>query len=369
MPFRPLSCLLVLTLMLAACSRTEHQPATRGAGAAPDEVILYTSADADVVTLVTEAFEKATGIHVRWVGDTEVTKTTGLVQRLLAEKETPRADVWWSSEPFGTIRLAREGLFDAYTSAAAEQSLVEGWPRALRGKDSTWYGFASRARVFVYNTDRVRPEDAPTTLAAFASPRFKDRLGIARPQFGTTRGHMGVIMQIQGEVGLRAWLTMLRDNGVRIYDSNSAVVRAVATGEVHVGLTDTDDVWSGQRQAFPVGLVYERNDIAANPTASFAPPPATLEIGWGPLVLPNTVALVKGARHPEAAKRFIDFLLSEEVARLLAASDSHNIPVQPAVGADPAFAKYAIADPMGVDLEQAADRIDEAMKLCDELLR
>ena len=51
------------------------------------------------------AFVDETGIEVRLVGDNEAVKTTGLMQRIIAERGRPGADVWWSSEPFATIRL------------------------------------------------------------------------------------------------------------------------------------------------------------------------------------------------------------------------------------------------------------------------
>jgi iron(III) transport system substrate-binding protein len=277
--------------------------------------------------------------------------------------------VWWSSEPFATINLAAEGIFEPYTSDAGEAGMPGGWPSGLRAKEGTWYGFAQRARVVVYNTDRVKEEDVPRTLAALTDPKFKGRVGIARPRFGTTGGHMAAIAQIHGLDGLRTWLTALKDNGVRLYDGNASVMRAVANGEILVGLTDTDDVWAGRRNGYPIDAAYERNDVAANPTSSFRPPPATLEIGWGPLVMPNMVALVKGGPNPENGRKLVDFLLSEIVERLLAESDSHNIPVRPSLAAKPAFRKYAVEAPMVIDLEQVAGMMGEALRVCDEVLQ
>lgn len=358
---------LMSALLVGACGR--EAPAARGGGNGKNEVVLYSSADTDFVKLVTAAFEKETGITVKWVGDTEATKNTGLVQRLRTEKDAPRADVWWSSEPFATINLAGEGIFEAYTSGAAEAGMPGGWPAGVRAKDGTWYGFAQRARVVVYNTERVKEEDVPRTLAALTDAKFRDRVGIARPRFGTTGGHMAAIAQIHGIEGLRTWLTALKANGVRVYDGNASVMRAVANGEIVVGLTDTDDVWSGQRNGYPIAAAYERNDIAANPMASFRPPPATLEIGWGPLVIPNMAALVKGGPNPENGRKLVDFLLSEKVERLLAESDSHNIPVRASLAGEPAFAEYAVADPMAIGLERVAGMMGEALRVCDEVLK
>jgi iron(III) transport system substrate-binding protein len=366
-----LALLVAGAISLGACKRDNTGPYSPhiNAGTSDGEVVLYSSADTDLVKLITAAFEKDTGIKVKWVGDTEATKNTGLVQRLRAEKDTPRADVWWSSEPFATINLAKEGVFEKYTSAAGEKSIDGGWPAAMRAQDGTWYGFAQRARCVVYNTDRVKSEDVPHTLAALADARFKDRVGMARPRFGTTGGHMAAIAQIHGVDGLRIWLKSMKANGLRLYDGNASVMRAVANGEIHVGLTDTDDVWAGQRQAYPIEIAYEQNDIAANPTASFKPPPETLKIGWGPLVIPNMAALVKGGPNPDNARKLVDYLLSEKVERLLAESDSHNIPLHPKLAAEPAFAKYAIKDPMKISLEQVASLMNEALKVCDEVLR
>jgi iron(III) transport system substrate-binding protein len=347
-----------VAILFSACTREE----------AAEEVVLYSSVDPEYLQPVMDAFEEATGVHVLYAGDTEATKTTGLATRLLEEHRTgrARADVWWSSEPFWTIELAEAGALAPYTSAVAEKSIEGGWPARYRGgagqsaeggerKPGLWYGFALRARVYVYNTDLVSEQDAPRTPADLLSERFSGRVGMARPQFGTTRGHMAAMFIALGEEQFTRWLEDLKNNGVRIYDGNMSVVRAVSSGEIHVGLTDTDDVWAGQRNGWPVALAYETRGE-----------PPTVEIGIGPLMMPNTIGLVANAPNMDNAQRFIDFALSEEVERILAESDSHNVPVHPKVAAD--FQQYAVTDAANVKHEEVAAATDRAMEICAEVL-
>ena len=89
-------------LLLCVCSCGSQQP----------EITVYVSADEYVARQVFKTFTNETGIQVRWVGDTESTKTTHIVQRLLREREHPMADVFWSSEILGMIQLADQGSLD-----------------------------------------------------------------------------------------------------------------------------------------------------------------------------------------------------------------------------------------------------------------
>jgi iron(III) transport system substrate-binding protein len=339
-------------LLPAGCSREKA-----------DEVVLYSSVDPQYLQPVMEAFEKATGVEVLYAGDTEATKTTGLAMRLIEEHRVKRgrADVWWSSEPFWTIRLAGEGVLEPYTSDVAEASIEGGWPRRYRGEQGTWYGLALRARVYVYNTEMVSPEEAPRTPADLLDERFKGRIGMARPQFGTTRGHMAAMLAEFGEEAFRAWLEGLKANGLRLYDGNMSVVRAVSSGEILVGLADSDDVWAGQRNGWPVALAYEANGAK---TGAGGPP--TIDSGMGALMLPNTIALVADAPNKDNAQRFIDFALSEQVERILAESDSHNVPVHPDLAAE--FAQYAVPEPAEVDFQKVAAAGDRAMEICAEVV-
>lgn len=373
-------CSLVVSLAVAGCdTKTPSEASAKDAAPPPvvekKSLVLYTSADDEVIKAVVEQFEKDTGIDVEWTGDTEQTKTTGLVQRLIAEKSAPQADVWWSSEPFGTIRLSREGLLEAYRSKKAEESMQGGWPGNLRASDGTWYGFAPRARVIVYNTMKVRKDELPRTVHDLCNPRFKGRVGMARPQFGTTGGHMAVLADVYGEAPFREWLRSLSENRVKLFDGNMAVVRAVGTGELLVGLTDTDDVWAGQRNKWPIDLIYDPNDMVSSPISSFKGwgQVESLALGGGPVLLPNTVALVKGSKRQEHARQFIDFILSEKVENLLLNSDSHNLPLRERHIKDSQNAKYTTPvrtmQPMNIDLERAADKMEGALKVCDEELK
>lgn len=276
--------------------------------------VLYTSVDDEFAKMVVEEFTKETGIKVKVVGDTEATKTTGLIARLKAEAGNPQCDIWWSSEPFGTIDLANSEIL----MSSGIAGLAKGWPSELVADDGSWIGFASRPRVIAYATDRI--ENPPTTLRDFAQPHWKGRIGMARPQFGTTRGHMGILAARWGLPEFERWLTMLKNNNIRLYDGNASVVRAIAMGEIDLGLTDTDDVWAGQRNDWKVDCVYESFD---------SPMVLSTLSSRGPTLLPNTIGIIDGSKNPNNARQLAKFLLSPRVETLLAESTSRNLPANP----------------------------------------
>jgi iron(III) transport system substrate-binding protein len=297
-------------------------------GAAAREVVLYSSVDDLLLRAIAGEFTKRTAIEVRIVGDTEATKVTGLVQRLIAERNAPRADVWWSSEAMGTLQLANEGLLDV-SRTMHERDFADGWPAALVDSQSRWRGFGQRARVLVVSASRVKPEERPARLRDLTRPEWRGRVGIARAQFGTTRNQIAAIAAVAGVNALEVWLTGMKANGVRMYDGNSPVVQAVANGEIDVGLTDTDDVFAGQREKWPVDMIFEATD--APPEGGAGEDGAAGLISVGPLMIPNTAALVKGRPHAAESQELLDFLLSADVERMLARSESRNFPIRPEV--------------------------------------
>ena len=303
--------------------------------------MVYVSADDHLARQVIAVFEKETGINVEMAGDAEATKTTGQVQKLRDEKDNPQADVFWSNEIFMTITLAEEGVLAPYESPATAD-----WPAAFRDPENHWYGFAGRARVIGYAPDRVAPDEVPQTWRDLADPRLKGRIVMADPRFGTTGGHLGAMKTYWDQTETPGYyedtfLPSLARNDVRIIPSgNAGVIRAVVGGEADLGLTDTDDIWAAQARGQNVDLVYPSHGTKENTH------------GQGTLLIPNTIALIAGGPNPKSAGRFIDFMLSEQVERMIAETDSHNVPLRP--GLADSYPEYAVPDPLVIDYAKAA---------------
>ena len=317
-------------------------------------VVLYVSADDHVAKPVLRAFERTHGVRVLMRGDTEATKNTGLAQKLRAERRHPRADVFWSSELFLTIALADEGVLEPFVPKAPSKR-----PARFQDPNHVWHAFAQRSRVVVYNTERLSASDVPTTMHDLLDMQFRGRIVMARPRFGTTRGHMAALVAMWGEDRTTDWMQKLRDNNVRLLDGNASVVRAVARGEADVGLTDTDDVWGGQRNGWPVDLMYIRHDAPGADSSEYA-------VLAGPFLIPNAVSRVAGGPNPDNAAKLIEFLLSKRVERMLAESESRNIPTYPELAR--AFSDLAVRDPATVSYADVAHSMAPAMQLCEDYL-
>ena len=263
-------------------------------------VVIYTSVDQVFSEPILERFEQETGITVMPVYDVEATKTTGLVNRLIAEKRAPLADVFWSGEFAQTIILQEEGVLEPYRSPNAADL-----PASFQDPQGTWSGFAGRARVFIVNTDLVPEARMPRSIHDLLSPTWPgERTAIAHPLFGTTATHAAALYATWGAEQSRTFFEQLLDHGVQVVDGNSVVRDLVAEGQLAFGLTDTDDACSAVDAGAPVAVVL--------------PDQAAGELGT--LIIPNTLALIKGGPHPENGKQLIDFLLSDEVAELLMTS-------------------------------------------------
>jgi len=298
-----LAVLLALGLAVApAAGQTKAQTVT-----------IYCSADEAFARPILAEFTKQTGIEVRPLFDTEAGKTTGLVHRLLAERARPRADVWWSSEIFGTIQLAETGVLAAYDPPSAKDI-----PAAYRDPKHYWTAFGLRGRVIAYNPDKTPKDRVPKTWEELARPEYKGMVAIANPIFGTTRGHMATLMSLWGEEAFRKYLTALRDNGVRIADGNSQAVMMVARGEVEFAATDTDDVIVAIGRGDRVEMAFPDLDA----------PDGKKHVGT--LWIPNSVAVVAGGLHADGAQELANYLASSGVEMKLSFSESANLPVRKA---------------------------------------
>ena len=342
-PVRALALAVAVVAALAACGR---EPT----------VTVYVSADESVARPVFERFERETGIRVDAKFDTEATKTTGLANLLRAEKDRPRADVFWSNEQAANVALAAEGVTAPPTGSPEATAAIARWPAAWKAADGTWAALAGRARVVVYAPDRVT--DPPRTWTALIAPRWKGRIAMADPRFGTTRGHFGAMKAYWDANALpgyfEAFAEGLAENAPMLLTSgNAGVVDAVARGEADIGLTDTDDVLAAQARGLKVAMAFPRHarDEAA--------------VGGGTFVIPNTVAAVARGPHPREAGRFLAWFLTDATERQLADMPAKHAPL---VGAA-REGDLAVADPLAVDPAVASAVADAAVEALLQAVR
>jgi iron(III) transport system substrate-binding protein len=303
-----------------------------------EEVVVYAALDREFSEPLLDEFQRQTGIRVLAKYDVESTKTVGLVSAIIQERARPRCDVFWNNEILHTLRLDKMGLLAAYPTNQAA-----GFPAEYRSPQGTWYGFAARVRVLIVNTDLVPEQDWPHGIQDLVDPKWKGKVGIAKPLFGTTATHAAVLFSHWGDEKARQFFLKLKDNA-QVLSGNKQVAVSVGRGELAFGLTDTDDAIIEKENGQSVEIIY----------------PDQEEGGLGALLIPNTLAMIQGATNNEAARRLVDYLLSPEVEAKLAAGGSAQFPLNPALQTRSRAAPAQPLRQMSVDFPAAAAAWDSA---------
>ncbi len=327
---RCFSLILGVLAVFGSCSRERPVPGARN-------VVVYSSADKEFAELVFQAYEKKTGLRVLAVYDTEETKTAGLTSRLIAERAHPRADVFWSSDTSRAVALADQGLAEPYSPPSAA-----GMASKFRDPQQRWTGFAARIRVILYNTKLVAPAATPRSILDFTRPAWRARFAIPNPHFGTMSYHVAALFVRWGDARAIDFLRALRSNGAVIAAGNADVKDRVSSGQVAAGIVDEDDAIVAVREKQPVAIVVPDQD---GPDALGTP------------VMPNVAMLIRGAPHPGEARSFVDFLVSAEAERILAASAAAQFPLHGGVAGPSELPPLDRIRNMDVDYAEVAKKL------------
>jgi len=319
-------CLLLLSIAATGCGGTKP------------EVVVYAALDREFSEPAFDTYAAASGVKVLGKYDIESTKTTGLVNAIINEGGRPRCDVFWNNEILHTIRLQKRGLLQAYQSPQAEH-----FPASYRSSTGHWYGLAARARVLLVNTDKAPAGKRPASILALADPQWKGRCGIAKPLYGTTATHAAVLFATWGEAKATAFFQKVQANA-EVMSGNKTVAQAVASGELHFGLTDTDDAIIEVERGAPVAMVFpdQQNGQA------------------GALRIPTTLCILKGAPHLQQAQQLVDHLLQPAVEQRLNSGPSAQMPLHQASKTRGRVLPEQEIRWMEVDFEKAADAWDTA---------
>lgn len=298
-------------------------------------VVVYVSEDQVFSEPILRDFERETGIKVKALYDTEETKSTGVMNRLIAERDNPQADVYWANEPIRAEVLKLKGVAEPYFSKNAE-----GIPSVFKDKNGYWTGFSARARVFIVNK---RVKENPTSILDYVNQKWKGRGVIANPLFGTTTSEIAALFTIWGDEKGKEFLNGLKKNKIAISTSNGESADFVSSGEYDFSLVDSDDAINRMRQGKPVRMV--------------SPDQKEGEIGC--FIVPNVVLLIKGAPHKKNGERLIDFLLSKKTEEKLAFEDCAQIPLHKGVKIPEELKSIENIKIMKVDYEKVAKKMIE----------
>jgi iron(III) transport system substrate-binding protein len=345
MPSRPSWRRLALVLVTCATLAT-----LTGCPRSAPQVVLYCSQDREFADTILDAFRQLTGLGVAPKFDSEAAKSVALYEEIVADRNRPRCDVFWNNEILNTIRLQRQGLLEPYDSPSAIP-----YPGQWKAKDHTWHAFAGRARVLIVNTRLVKEKDRPRSLLDLTHERWRGRVVMAKPNHGTSATQAACLFEVLGKDEAQQFYRGLKANEVRIAPGNKDVAVWVGEGrtklgqEVAVGITDTDDALAEARAGRDVAIIFPDSKAGPHPR-------------MGTLVLPNTVAIIKGCPNLAGAKRLVDYLLSADVEAKLAEGDSGQLPLSLAVEAKlpPELEGLRTVLAMAVDWERAADLQGEA---------
>lgn len=322
--------LSIVTYMVVGC---DPHPAKR--------VTVYVSTDRQLAEPILSGFTAQTGVKVDAVFDTEANKTSGLVNRLIAEAARPRADLFWDNETAELSRLDDRGVIVEDAPSLGARLSIDG---------QAWRGFAARARVLIVNQTLTDARALPDSVDCLTDPRWHGRAAVANPHFGSTGMHFAALLSQWGETRFRQWLRDLQANGVGVLPGNAQVKDAVANGEYVFGFTDTDDVNEAIRDHRPVRLVVPDQGGSR----------------LGVLIIPNAVALIRGAPHPEEARRLMSYMLSPQVERALENGEGAQIPIRNGLGTPASLPPLAAMKLMKVDYEKIGRLYIRMLQIVDE---
>jgi len=298
-------------------------------------VTIYVSEDQVFSEPVLKVFEKQTGIKVNAIYDTEESKSTGVMNRLIAEKNNPQADVYWANEPIRAEVLRQKGILTPYKSPNAQ-----GIPSRFIHPEYYWTGFSARVRLLIAQKNL---STAPDSILDYTNPRFQGKAVIANPLFGSTTAHIAALFALWGDDKAKTFLTKLKTNRTAISTSNGESTDFIVKKSYDFALVDSDDAMAQRKAGKAIRVIYP--DQKAGQMGAF--------------VIPNAVMMIAHAPHTKEAKLLIDYLLSSQSEKALAFADCAQIPLHANVAMPKMLKPIDEIKSMPVDFAKVAQKLIE----------
>ena len=248
------------------------------------ELTIYSAREETLVGPIIKQFEEATGVDIR----VKYGSNAGLATTLQEEGSKSPADIFFATDP--GLLGAMSDLFIRLPDGILDRVDVE-----VRSREGKWVGISGRARVVVYNTERLSEADLPDSILDFTDPKWKGRIGWP-PTNGSFQAFMTAMRVTLGEEATRRWLEGIQANDPKQYPKNTPIVKAAAQGEIDVGFVNHYYLFRF--------LQEEGESFSAR---NYHPRGKDL----GATMLVNAAGILSTSNEKENAQRFLNFMLSE----------------------------------------------------------
>jgi iron(III) transport system substrate-binding protein len=317
---------------LAACGSSATTATPAGTAKSKVTLTLYSGQHEETTDALVKKFEAETGITVKVRSDDE----DALAQQIETEGSRSPADAFFTENTPPLARLDEKGLL-----STVDPGTLSAVPSTDNATDGSWVGVTARVSEIVYNTDKLKPADLPTSVLDLADPKWKGKLDIA-PSETDFAPIVTSIAAAHGEAAALTWLEAIKANaGSHSDPDNETLVANVNKGTTEIGLINhyywyrlkTEDGASGTHSAL----------------AEFAPHDD------GYLLDVSAAGILKSSKHQAEAQQLLAFLVSADGQGVIEAGDSFEYPLRPGVAANPELPPFDTYQPKVFSLSQVGD--------------
>jgi iron(III) transport system substrate-binding protein len=287
-------------------------------------ITVYNAQHEQLVAALAKEFTAKTGIKVTLSSGEDFEKANQLVQ----EGDASRADVFLTENSPAMSVVDKAGLL-----APLDQSTLDAIPAQYRPTDGNWLGFAGRSTVVVYNKSMVTSAQLPKSILDFAKPEWKGRISFS-PTGADFQAIVSAVLDLKGEAATKAWLEGLKANGT-VYPGNNVVLSSVNDGQVAAGIEYHYYWYRDQAES------GDNSDKSALYFFGGKDPGAFVSI--------SGAGILKSSKKQADAKKFVEFLVSEQGQKDLGDSYALEYPLRPGAPTPPDVKPFSELDPPAVD--------------------
>lgn len=277
------------------------------------QITIYSGRGESLVQPIIERFQEISGIQVqvRYGGTSE------LVVLMSEEGNRTPADVFWAQDGGALGFMAQAGRFSTLPN-----SITQLIPQFYVGQNNSWVATSGRARVLAYSPQRTNPSEHPLSIFDLTDSRFAGRVGWA-PTNGSLQSQIAAMRVLYGDEKTLQWMESMAKNNTQVYRNNTALVEAIAAGEIDYAITNNYYLlrFLAQDPQYPVSQrFFTDKDI-------------------GNLVNVAGVGILQTSARTALAQEFVEFLLSE-YAQGLFTNTIYEYPVVPSVPSNQALESF-----------------------------